>query len=201
MLFHLTTKIRNIMRRGVLQWGGVKFKKYIWNDEFLKGRWDCLRNTPGDCVYKYIEQYCNKGSILDLGCGSGNTGNELDINQYSTYTGVDVSSVAIQFALERTKANDRSKKNNYCQSDIYTYTPCQKYNVILFRESIYYLPLNKIRPLFKRYSLYLENNGVFIVRIADRFHYGQYVDMIESNYKIVEQYLETTTKTIVFVFR
>jgi SAM-dependent methyltransferase len=198
---YLLTKSKNVARRLLLEWGGPKMRESIWNREFSKGQWDCLKDTVGDCVYEFIEKYCNGGSILDLGCGSGSTGNELDITRYGSYTGIDVSGVAIDVAHERAKANGRSNKNEYAQSDITTYVPHQKYNVILFRDSIYYLPASKIQSVLDRYSAYLESSGVFIVRIFNREQYVHYVDRIESNYRLVERYWPSATKTAVLIFQ
>ena len=198
---YLAAKIKNIIRAILLKWGGTRIRERIWNREFSGGRWNCLEATPDDPVYQLVEKYCNRGNILDLGCGSGSTGNELKITQYNSYTGIDVSGTAIQMAIERSKANGRSNKNEYYQSDIFNYRTSQKYNVILFRDTIYYLPLSKIKNLLNRYSSHLEDNGLFIVRMYDRENGAQYVNLIESNYKLVEKYLPAATKTIVLVFR
>src|SRR5438034_3412379 len=125
-------KFQNVIRALLQEWGSARVKKNLWNREFSQGRWDYIDSTPEDCVYFYVEKYCEGGSILDLGCGSGNTGNELDGSKYQDYTGVDVSDVAIQKAMDRTKRVGRCDKNHYFQSDIYTYLPKKKYAVILF---------------------------------------------------------------------
>jgi SAM-dependent methyltransferase len=59
-------------------------KRRLWNREFANGRWNFIENTSGDLIYGYIEKYCRGGSILDLGCGSGNTDCELDGDRYGT---------------------------------------------------------------------------------------------------------------------
>src|SRR5664280_1843566 len=72
-IVHLANKARKFLR-GLLQaYGNEWIKKSLWNLEFSRGRWTCLEASPGDVVYKYIEKYVDGGSILDLGCGSGNT--------------------------------------------------------------------------------------------------------------------------------
>jgi SAM-dependent methyltransferase len=201
MAVYPVVKIRNVIRGILLAWGGKRIKEWIWNREFSGGRWDCLKDTAGDCVYKFIEKYCNNGSILDLGCGSGNTGNELDITRYNHYTGIDISGVAIKNAIDRIKLGNRGDKNLYYQFDIAKYIPNQKYNVVLFRDSIYYSPVSSIKPLLDRYSSFLKDNGVFIIRICDREAYGEYVELIESHYKLIERYRPEMEKTTVLVFR
>lgn len=197
----LISKLSSVLRWALLLWGGTRIREYIWNREFSGGRWTCLEDTAGDCVYRLVEKYSNGGSILDLGCGSGNTGEELDSSKYEAYTGVDVSGVAIRTARERAKASGRDKQNRYYQSDILKYVPHDKYHVILLRDSIYYLPTAKAKLLLDRYSVYLEDKGVFVVRLYDKDNAKQYVDLIQSNYKLVERDWPTTTKTGVLVFR
>lgn len=198
---NLQETIRTHVRALKQRWGTATIKKALWNKEFEEGRWESLENTTGDCVYPYVEKYCRNGSILDLGCGSGNTGNELEITTYKNYMGVDISDVATRQAITRSERNGRGEKNQYTPSDIVTYTPTQKYDVILFRESVCYIPRHKIRMTLDRYSHYLKAGGVFIVRLWSREQNGQIVDMIEQNYSLLDRYQPDTSPTIILVFQ
>jgi 2-polyprenyl-6-hydroxyphenyl methylase/3-demethylubiquinone-9 3-methyltransferase len=194
--------IRNKLRALLQAYGTEKVKAFLWNTEFSRGRCDYLESTIGDLVYPYVEKYANHGSILDLGCGSGNTGNELDANAYADYTGVDISDVAIEKARVRTEENRRVDKNNYFQSNILSYLPTRQFDVILFRESIYYMPLRKIKPMLDRYSRYLKEGGVFIVRMARVSGRMQRIaGIVESDFQVVEKYLSDEPKAILMVFR
>ncbi len=199
----LTAKIQNRVRRVLQAYGTPKIKSVLWNTEFASGRWDCLERTPGDCVYPWVEKYAAQGSILDLGCGSGSTAVELAFDSYRDYTGVDISDVAIAKAVRRSQEAGRAQKNRFAKSDFSNYTPAGKYNVILFRESIYYAALRKIRPMLEGYSGHLAANGVFIVRLfgsgndADR----QIVKIFENNFKIVQQFSHRDPQALIVVFR
>jgi trans-aconitate methyltransferase len=122
-----------------------------------------------------------------LGCGAGNTGNELHENSYSQYTGVDVSRVATELATSRSAQNGRGSINHYICSDIATFTPARKFNIILFRESIFYIPLHRIRTVLLSYKPYLTDDGVFIVRMCDKRKYSSIVRLIESGFAILEK--------------
>src|SRR5271165_6033684 len=113
----LLRKARDRMRDLLQTHGTLATKQRLWDTEFAKGRWDVLDTTPDDCVYSRIERSANGGSILDLGCGSGNTANELDGNSFGEYIGVDISEVAIDKAQRRTEANDRAHKCRFVQGD------------------------------------------------------------------------------------
>ena len=106
-----------------------------------------------------------------LGCGSGNSGNEMDVSNYGSYTGVDISEIAIQKALVRSKNYHRYDKNEYVCDDIFCYLRRKRCDVILFREAFFYLPKTKISDVLKGYSYYLKEEGAFIVRMCERKKY------------------------------
>lgn len=180
------------------RWGNTFIKKSIWNEEFACGQWDFLEHTGDDAIYHYLEKYSKMGSILDLGCGSGNTGNEMDVQKYGSYTGVDISESAIQRAITRSKNNLREEKNEYFCEDISNYVPRKRYDVILFRESIFYI--SKIKGVLDRYCNYLKVDGVFIVRMFDKEKHDTIVRLIEKYYEIVDKSPEDETY-IILVFK
>jgi len=156
MTMALARKVRNFSRALLQVYAPRTIKRYLWNSEFSQGRWDCLASTTGDCVYPIVEKYAVHGTILDLGCGSGSTGNELDATAYREYVGVDISDVAIEKAREKTEQNRRAEKNRYLQSDIVDYVPTGQCDVILFRDSIYYVEVGRIKPMLDRYAGHLK---------------------------------------------
>lgn len=201
MYFPTVSKITNKLYAILKKWGNIGIKRFLWDREFSSGKWNYIEHTIDDIIYHYIEKYSNNGDILDLGCGSGNTGNEININKYRHYTGVDVSMQAIQKARVISKQNYRNKKNKYLFSDISVYIPEKQYDLILFRESIYYVAGNRIKGMIDRYSNYLKRNGVLIVKIWNREKYNRIVKLIEKNYNIIEKYLAKNSKGIIIVFK
>jgi predicted TPR repeat methyltransferase len=152
-----------------------------------------------DCLYPYVEKYARQGSILDLGCGPGATGSELNADNYSVYTGVDISEVAIEKARRRTERIHRSAKNKYYQSDIYNYAPARPYDVIVLGDSIYYIPKRQIGTMLHRYSRYLNKEGVFIARI--RGAHPSILAIIEREFLVIEKQLHCDSEICVIVFR
>ncbi len=199
---NLAQRLRNRIRALLQSYGNRRIKRYLWNAEFSKGQWNCLDGTTGDYLYPYLEKYTNQGSILDLGCGSGSTGNELGTASYGEYVGVDISDVAIGKAKKRTEENGRAAKNSYFQSEIASYVPAQQFDVILLRDSIYYLPPAKIKMVLDRYSNFLKHRGVFVVRMwggSDK--YKNIVDIIETNFEVVDKGVSGQPETLIIVFR
>jgi SAM-dependent methyltransferase len=175
------------------RYGPARMKMVFWDREFARGQWDFIDNTLGDHVYTHLEKYVGSGSILDLGCGPGNTATEL-ASPYRSYVGVDISEVALQKARRKTEETGRTGRNRFACSDFLTYDPGQKFDVILFRESMYHVPIGKVKLILDRYSQFLTENGVFIVRIflagphgEKRYRPKSVIRAIEANFDVVEK--------------
>jgi trans-aconitate methyltransferase len=195
-------RVRNGVRGFLQAYGTGTIKRYLWDGEFARGRWDCPERPASDFSYPYIEHYATNGSILDLGCGAGRTANELNDATFRQYTGVDVSDVAIETARTTTAAAGRSAKIRFTQSDIATYVPTERHDVILFMESLYYIPWARIPALLNRYSDYLKPGGVFIVRMwmgTDK--YVPIATAIQSQFLVVDQQVSEEPKATLIVFQ
>ena len=192
---------RFIRTKIVKRWGSSAAKRRVWDSEFASGLWTRLEHTADDPIYDYLETYANGGNVLDLGCGSGNTGSEMNTSHYTSYTGIDVSSVALRKAESRVQASDRRTKNAYVRGDLEDYVPTETYDVILFRESLFYVATGRITAVLDRYSFYLKNNGVFIVRLCDRRKYGHIVGLIHTRCRVIDQHLAQHTPDIILVFQ
>jgi SAM-dependent methyltransferase len=197
----LLNRIVMIVKAILKRWSSPSVKRVIWDNEFSNGKWDYLNNTCEDVIYQYLEKYSNNGDILDLGCGSGNTGNEINIHKYTHYTGVDISEHAIQKARAKTALLERANKNRYIVADILGYIPEKKYDVMLFRESIYYIPIYRIKKMFNIYADHLKENGVCIVRMCDAGKYKSIINLIEKNYRVMEKHFINNTKGIIIIFK
>jgi len=197
----LCQKIKRAVRiRAIKRWGSLAAKKSLWDDEFGSGQWNYLERTTEDPIYAILEKYARNGAILDMGCGSGNTANELGYGKFGSYTGTDLSDVAIRKAIERTSKNGREGKAEFRCAPIEDFSPEKSYDIILFRESIFYIPVRKIKAVLDRYATCLKSNGVFIVRICDREKYASIVQLIGKHYDVIEQKLVEGAKDIIIVF-
>jgi glycosyltransferase involved in cell wall biosynthesis len=195
-------KVENRLR-GLLQvYGTPRIKTRLWDGEFSRGRWDSLDATPGDCIYPHVERYANHGRILDLGCGSGSTANEIDATAYREYIGVDISEVALEKARRRSEENGRTHQHHYVRSDILGYAPSRPFDVIVFRDSIYYVPWSQIPDLLHRYSPFLTGNGVFIMRMSNGADtYKPVADAIACNFDVIEAHAVDEPNAVVMIFR
>ena len=194
----------------LLSYGPSSVKKRLWDEEFSGTKWDFINNTVGDCVYPFLEKYSKNGNILDLGCGPGNTANELDAGVYESYIGVDISEAALAKAVKRTEENGRAGKNTFVNSDFLGYHPSREFDVILFRESLYHVPFGQVLPILTKFSKNLKSNGVFIVRLYAGEHKSGVIkkrvtaklDLIKREFDVVEsQQFDLPALPNVVVFR
>jgi trans-aconitate methyltransferase len=198
----IVKKIRKGLVDKVLRkFGTSAAKQRIWDEEFRSGSWERIDHTENDPIYLSLARYCKRGNILDLGCGAGNTGNELDVSQYNRYDGVDVSQEAVERAIERSKKSGRVGKNSYFVGDMATFVPQKQYSVILLRESLYYLPVFKISKILRRLSNCLNKDGYLIVRMHDRNRYSSIIGIIRNEFNVCEEVFPKGESSIILVFR
>jgi len=208
---YIVDRTLTFVRGFIMSYGPSSIKKRLWDKEFSGTKWDFINNTVGDCVYPYLEKYANNGNILDLGCGPGNTANELAAHVYQSYIGVDISEAALAKAVKRTEENGRAGKNRFVNSDFLGYDPIQDFDIILFRESMYHVPYGQVLPILTKFSNYLKSTGVFIVRLKAGDHRRPNViktrvtaklDLIKREFDIVEsRQFDLPGVPIVLVFR
>jgi SAM-dependent methyltransferase len=189
-------------------YGPSGLKRIFWDKEYSGTKWDFNDHTESDCVYPHLEKHSANGSILDLGCGSGNTANELNANAYSQYLGVDISEVCLNKARKRSQQNGRADKNRFVYGDFLTFSTPERFDVILLRESLYHFPMQKIESTLNRYAKNLKETGVFIVRLATADSDGSpkarptaMVAIIEREFTVIENSYYKEFGSTVIVFR
>jgi 2-polyprenyl-3-methyl-5-hydroxy-6-metoxy-1,4-benzoquinol methylase len=193
-----------------MSYGPSGLKRILWDEEYSGNKWDFADHTESDCVYSHLEKHAANGSILDLGCGTGNTANELDAAAYKSYLGVDISEICLSKARRRSQQSGRAAKNQFVYGDFLQFTTPQQFDVILFRESLYHIPMGKIGSTLNRYSKNLKDNGVFVVRLKTSDTDGTpkprptaMIAVIEGEYDVIENchYRELLSTVIVFRLR
>lgn len=197
---YIVSRTARFLRGALLSYGPRRVKRLIWNKEFTGTKWNFIDHTAGDCVYPPLEKYARNGSILDLGCGPGNTANELNETSYISYLGVDISEEALAKAVRRTTESGRAGKNRFATGDFLTYKPAGTFDVILFRESMYHVPIGMIKRVLNGYTRHLNERGVFIVRMHLTHENGEpvrrpakMVEVIEAAFNVVERVHDTKT--------
>jgi 2-polyprenyl-3-methyl-5-hydroxy-6-metoxy-1,4-benzoquinol methylase len=208
---YIVDRTARFVRGFLLSYGPSNIKKRFWDKEYSEEKWAFAYNTLSDCVYAHLEKYSANGNILDVGCGSGNTSTEMAAT-YRSYLGVDISEEALAMARRRSQECGRGDKNNFECADFLTYVPPGKYDVILFRESMYHAPLGKVKPTLDRYAAYLKHGGVFVVRLyassldradgKDKHRPAAMLRIMETDFDVLEKVrYDAPGQPTVMVFR
>jgi len=133
-----------------------------WEKEYRSGSWSHLSDLRELGRYSAIVGYFSflkpRGSVLDVGCGEGILQQKLAPFCYRRYLGIDISETAIATAMKR--ANDRA---TFLCADITTFTPSQKFDLIVFNEILYYFA--EPRAIIERLAPSLEPDGLMIASI------------------------------------
>jgi 2-polyprenyl-3-methyl-5-hydroxy-6-metoxy-1,4-benzoquinol methylase len=112
----------------------------------------------------------------------------------------------VRKAAARSAATGRTEKNRYVQGDILDFVlPKEAYDVILFRESIYYVPLPKIKALLDRCAGYLAAQGVIIVDVdvggTKPERARKILEIIETGFRVLEKESPKKAGDFVAVFK
>ena len=138
----------------------VEIDESGWNDQYNRGRWSYLGQLSELAHYSVIVGYCQHfalhGKILDVGCGEAVLQQRLAILPYGHYTGIDISSVAIENAQQY-----RNNRTEFHAVDAMSFQPDERYNIIIFNESLYCF--NDCIKILQYYQNLLTDDGIFII--------------------------------------
>jgi len=134
----------------------------------VNDRFKAMSQLSRYSIIKGYVQYHSHSSILDLGCGQGilyahlrNSG----ILETITYTGVDVSEVAIS---EAKTTNGASQECFLCEDlQAFISEPVHSFGTIILNEVLYYFS-NPFDTL-TRCSTLLDDDGVIIISMYDSY--------------------------------
>ncbi len=140
--------------------GDTPLARADWERDYSRGGWDFLRGL-GELghvaiVAAYAARLKPGGSVLDVGCGEGALFHLLRPHGPSRYLGIDLS----QAALSRLQALPGGAIA-FEQADAELFESAERFDVICFVESLYYLrdPL----AAFGRYACLLAPGGILIL--------------------------------------
>ena len=164
-----------------LPYKAIRIRPASWEERYSEGKWDRIREINELARYSIIIGYCQflkqAGSILDVGCGEGILCERLCNNQYSRYLGIDGSRVGI----DRANVNN-NERDRLLVVRIEDFITLEKFDVIIFNESLYYL--EKPVKILQHYEGFLEENGVIIVSMHKTYETLKIWKQIEKHYCI-----------------
>ncbi len=141
-------------------------QKYRFNLQYTNRKWDGLATLAElgrySLIVGFARYFSANGHILDLGCGEGILQEKFSRSDYSHYTGVDFSDVAIENVNRKGRPD-----STYLVGDLNKLVINGMFDVIIYNESLNYLsnPKDAVTTLFPN----LTPGGVFIVSLVDKY--------------------------------
>lgn len=136
-----------------------------WEVAYSSRGWDRLEQIDQLARYSVIAGYCSHyfeqgGTVLDVGCGEGILQEKLSPYNYPGYVGIDISAEAI-----RRTSHRQDEKTVFVKADIRDHNPDQRFDIIIFNESLYYF--EDPPGILRRCESFLNENGLFIISMYD----------------------------------
>jgi len=149
----------SLLRSFVERIAGQRTAQKRWNERWADPAFYSEYRLDELAHYSILAGYARTlrpgAAILDVGCGDGILRTHLHADAFSRYVGIDFPE-----AIARASAR-ADGRTSFAASDMRAYAPSDKFGVIVFNESLYYVdePIGELR----RYSGFLEKDGVFLV--------------------------------------
>ena len=156
------------------------------DQEYRSGAWahfHQLSELPRQSVIVgYVTQLHRYPAILDLGCGSGRLAQLFQPHPFRRYLGVDLSPAGIQMARELAL-----KGCEFTEGNFETWTPAEKFDVIIFSECIGYA--DDPGALVARFLPWLEPDGTVVV---SHFRFGHWAAHWQRVHRVLSSFEATT---------
>jgi 2-polyprenyl-3-methyl-5-hydroxy-6-metoxy-1,4-benzoquinol methylase len=174
---------------------GPALRRLSFDEKFRTGQWNFSGESSVELA-NAVERYVNGGDILMLGCGTAAITQSLKPDCFKSFLGVDLSQEAI--ARANMRASDQIR---FELGDMLHFTTNQRFDVILFSESLYYLKPWQRQPMLRRASGMLKPLGRIIVTISQPARFAGVLQMIRRNFSILEDRTFSDSQRHLFVLR
>jgi trans-aconitate methyltransferase len=157
-------------------------KSALWNRQYETGQWEVLKSKTEEARFNTLIQltheYFQNSRILEMGCGEGLLLRKIE-PVYSYFLGIDISRVAISKALDL-----KCEKANFVIADMDDYRPSERFDLIIFNESVYYA--KKPVELIEYYMQFLNEGGVVATSIFQNIESIKIVAQIRRQFNIIK---------------
>jgi 2-polyprenyl-6-hydroxyphenyl methylase/3-demethylubiquinone-9 3-methyltransferase len=152
-----------------------------WDYQYGRGEWEGLANEHArfDAVIALIRENYSLPAILEIGCGKALMLQRLQQGDFSSFIGIDLSEVAIDYAKQY-----ESDHIHFVCADMQTYMPPQHFDVIAFNESLYYA--KDPAQVFANYRAYLKPGGSIIVTAFENKYTAKLWPALEKRWTPVQ---------------
>lgn len=163
-----------------------------WDHQYASGRWDLLKAPQEaarlDACAALLRRHAPGGRLLEIGCGEALLQQRLGPEDFSRFVGVDISAVAIARAQGIAAGDPRT---TYLVADMRELELNEKFDAVIFTESIYYVP--DCTAVLHRYARCLDEGGAFVVSIFQNKRSAEVWAQIHAATILVDRTATTNT--------
>jgi SAM-dependent methyltransferase len=179
----------------VTRFGPSRLRSLAFDAKYRRGDWN-FTGESSDELPSTVLRRARGGDLLILGCGSACILASFKPGAFSSVLGVDLSEEAIRLARRFANGNI-----SFSVGDMTMFQCPKSYDVILFSESLNYVPSSRQLGLLKRLSDHLKPGGAFIVTLAQARRYHAIIEMIRGSFHMLEDQNFTGSERHLLVFR
>jgi 2-polyprenyl-3-methyl-5-hydroxy-6-metoxy-1,4-benzoquinol methylase len=130
-----------------------------------------------------------------MGCGGASIIEGLGRDSFASILGIDLSQEAIRLA-----GRYAAERISFQQADMETFECPHPFDVILFSESLNYVPVTTQVSFLQRLAQNLKPGGAFIVTLAQAARYAAILENIRKNFNVLEDrsFSDSSRHLIVF---
>lgn len=166
----------------VTRFGPQRLRSMAFDEKYRQGDWRFQGDSTGE-LPELVRRYLKKGDLLVLGCGGSSILEGLEAEGVNSVLGLDLSEEAIKLA-----ARYASQKVTFQIANMETFECPRSYDVILFSESINYVPSARQISLLHRLGRHLKPGGTFVVTVAEAKRYQDIIERIRANFLMLEDH-------------
>ena len=162
------------------RFGWQKLRALAFDEKYRQGDWT-FHADGGDELVGVIGGYLRNGDLLILGCGGASILEGLESKGFNSALGIDLSEEAIRLA-----SRFASERVSFQLGDMVEFECPRPYDVILFSESLNYVPATGQSRLLLRLSEHLKPGGVFVTTFAQAARYQDILERIRRGFVVIE---------------
>lgn len=164
----------------VTRFGPAKLRAMAFDEKYRQGDWRFSGDSTGELPV-VVRRYLRHGDLLVMGCGGASILDGLEADGLNSALGIDLSEEGIRLA-----SHYASKKISFQQADMTKFVCPRSYDVILFSESLNYVPLDGQAGLLSGLGASLKPGGVFVVTFAQSRRYHDMIESIRKHFTLLE---------------
>ena len=179
----------------VTRFGPERLRGFAFDEKYGQGGWNFPAAGENELA-AVVDRYLGAGDLLIMGCGGASILEGLDTKGLSSVLGIDISGEAIRLA-----DHFASSRVSFLQTDMVKFVCPRSYDVILFSESLYYVPAAQREPLLQRLAEHLKPGGVIVATFSQAKRYRKIIRNIRRQFATIEARTFSASTRYLMVFR